>query len=91
MISDSIILECLKAGAVILPFMAYEEYVDGNYSESKKIGLRYICVGNVDTEAILSKKDFYLGLETSAGDFELIGKTPEIALEKYERKFLNKK
>lgn len=88
--------DCIELGAIVVPFTAYSDYgADGNYSDSRKIGLRFICMDagyGVDLSACLKSADgFYLAADLQSTDVDCVADTPEeaIALFKAKRRAKN--
>lgn len=81
-------INCVEKNLVVVPFMAYSKYDNGNLSDQDKIGLRFVAMG-ADLIATIDA-NFYLEMETSITARELIAETPEEAVTKYLA-WLNKK
>jgi hypothetical protein len=74
--------DCVEAGAIIYPFIAYSEYVDGNEHESKRLGLRFVAL-QADPSGVIAAGEMYVDIDECVTDPELVADTPEGALQKY--------
>jgi hypothetical protein len=71
---------CAEEGVVVIPFIAYSEYLDGNEHESKKLGLKFVALP-CDTSSPIKPGEFYISIDEDESDPSFIANTPEEALE----------